>query len=151
MRYTEEGRIQKSESEAHRYLGVALEVKGDDVVSAARLTLTHQEHSVALETSHLHQLGCLHARDGPVEPRVRGEEVICFVEDLLCRGKVSSSSEKDKQMYRFASMYFQMDARFLQEAKAENIINMSFLENKNKPFLLFANKSLFLNMFRLPN
>lgn len=69
------------------HLGSALVVEGEDVVPAARLALPHQEDSVSLRPGALHQVGRLHPGDGPVKPRVREEEVVAFLEDLLRQGE----------------------------------------------------------------
>lgn len=69
------------------HLGSSLVVEGEDVVPAAGLTLPHQEDSVPLRPGALHQVGRLHPGDGPVEPRVREEEVVAFLKDLLRQGE----------------------------------------------------------------
>lgn len=69
------------------HLSSPLVVKGEDVVPAAGLALPHQEDSVSFRPGALHQVGRLHPGDGPMEPRVREEEVVAFLEDLLRLGE----------------------------------------------------------------
>lgn len=61
------------------YLGDALEVEREHILSAPCLTLPHQEHSMSIRTLQLNQLSCLHSGDGAMEPGVAGQEVICFL------------------------------------------------------------------------
>lgn len=69
------------------HLGSPLVVEGEDVVPAAGLALPHQEDPVSFRPGALHQVGRLHPGDGPVEPPVREEEVVAFLEDLLRQGE----------------------------------------------------------------
>lgn len=69
------------------HLGLALVVEGEDIVSAAGLTLPHQEDSVALQARVLDQVGRLDPRDGAVEPGVQTQEVVRLMVHLLREGK----------------------------------------------------------------
>lgn len=61
---------------SHPYLRSALEVEGEHILAAARLALPHQEDAMALQPSQLHQLRCLHAGDGPMEPGAGRQELL---------------------------------------------------------------------------
>lgn len=65
------------------YLCFSLIVKCENVVSPSCLALSDQKHSMTIRSRALDQVGGLDARDGPVEPGVREQEVICFLDDLL--------------------------------------------------------------------
>ncbi|KAF3845880.1 hypothetical protein F7725_002958 [Dissostichus mawsoni] len=58
------------------HLGLALEVKGEDVLSAPRLALPHQEHAVARWSSRQHQLSRFEAGQRAVEPLTLAERVL---------------------------------------------------------------------------
>ena len=78
------------------YLCFSLIVKREDVVSPAGLTLPDQEHSVSLRPRALNQVGCLDTGDGPVEPGVREEEVICLLDNLLWQGEGDGAWRDEK-------------------------------------------------------
>lgn len=65
----------------------SLVVKCEDVVSPARLTLSNQKHSMSFWSRALNQVGRLDPGDGPVEPGVGEQEVICLLDDLLRHGE----------------------------------------------------------------
>lgn len=69
------------------HLGLALVVEGEDIVSAAGLTLPHQEDSVALQARVLDQVGRLDPRYGAMEPGVQTQEVVSLMVHLLREGK----------------------------------------------------------------
>lgn len=58
------------------HLGLALEVKRQDVFSTPRLALTHQEDAVARRAAGQHQLSRFEAGQRPVEPLTLAERVL---------------------------------------------------------------------------
>lgn len=69
------------------YLCFSLVVKCEDVVSSACLTLSDQKHSMPPWSRALNQVCCLNSGDGPMEPWVGKQEVICLLDSLLWQGE----------------------------------------------------------------
>lgn len=73
-----------NEDDDGHYLRSALVVKRKNVISSPRLALSDQEVPMTADPGMLHKVGGPHTWYGPVEPWVRGQEVIRFIVGVLC-------------------------------------------------------------------